>query len=269
METTSHRRCNICLQRRKMSSDHIFPQSISKKEQKRITSLGQRLGIKDSNSRTRLTQNGFTAKTICEKCNNNLLGARLDLALKELHQKLDAQLRYLKFLSHNSLHVEGVNLGAAIRAASAHLLAFSDIPNYRSDAHRALRRLALRAELDPKLRVVMWVYPYSDQVLIDSISKVDIRKEIEPVFFIAYKTYPLAFAFIYDSEEFTLPSNALFELTKISGLFSEKSFRLQLPAKPTMSRFWPEAPFDYEIMLSHSKSGINTQPYMNTKPYKY
>lgn len=269
MDKSDNRRCNICLKRKKMSADHIFPKAITKQRSRKITDLGQRLGIKDANSKSRHAQNGYTRKTICEKCNNQVLGLNLDLALNDFCEKLSKELGYLKFLSNNSIPLKGIRLREVMRAVSGHILAHTSKPAYKQKFYKSLRRFVLRDESDPKLRIIMWLYPFNDQVIIDNIVKTSTKIDYTPVGLTVYKTFPIAFAFIYDNNSYQLPSTALYEITKNPTCMFPKAVNFYIRAKPLMDRVWPEAPYEHEMVLTNTNSGMQTLPHNKIKAYKH
>lgn len=264
----SMRRCNICLRRSKMSRDHIFPRSITKKVQRRVSDIGRRLGADLTSKHTRIAQNGYTESNICERCNNSLLGASLDPHLTKLYRDVDRELGYLKFIGGGSIIARDVDLKKAIRAVSAHLLAYSKQAHYKAPIARDLRRLVFKGKRSSRLRIGIWLFPYKDQVLLNSVGIASILKGVTPITISAYKTYPLAIAFIFDNPTYTFPFKSVLEISNCFEMPGD-IVSLRLMTAPLVDQLWPEAPLDSGMVLMHNESGVHTQPYMNLKPYPY
>lgn len=115
----------------------------------------------------------------------------------------------------------------------------------------------------------MWLYPFNDQVIVENIVKLNTKTHSEPVAFKIYKTFPIAFAFIYDNDLYEPPSPALYEITKNPIWMLPKAINFHMRAKPLMDRVWPEAPFDHEVLLTRNNSGLQTHIHNKKQKYKH
>ncbi|ULQ61036.1 hypothetical protein K7I13_07230 [Brucepastera parasyntrophica] len=70
----------ICGEYKKLTSDHIPPKSCGN---------GKKVNVM-INEEKFISQNGFNCKTICEKCNNELLGSNYDKEFKGLYDRIDS-----------------------------------------------------------------------------------------------------------------------------------------------------------------------------------
>ena len=80
-EKTSY--CNICGNMDSLTWDHVPPQvgiEVTPLEQKTIL---QHLVSDGSNKKYHISQNGLKFRTLCKKCNNELLGKKYDPILNE------------------------------------------------------------------------------------------------------------------------------------------------------------------------------------------
>jgi len=106
--------CRICGKFEKLSSDHIPPKSCGNNGKVSIT-------INDIKF---ISQNGFNCKTICEHCNNELLGSKYDKEFKKLYDRIDSFRKSRLITSNNLLEID-INVKDFLRSILGHLLAVS------------------------------------------------------------------------------------------------------------------------------------------------
>lgn len=76
--------CNICGSHGQLTEDHIPPKGALRITQMEMVHLIQVLSAPGSMSRGRLSQDGVKFRTLCGRCNNDLLGSRYDPELIRL-----------------------------------------------------------------------------------------------------------------------------------------------------------------------------------------
>lgn len=104
--------CRICGKFSKLTSDHIPPQSCGNKSRVKFTVQGKTL----------IFQNGFNCRTICEKCNNKILGSSCDKTFNELYMKVHDFQRSNICLPNGFLKIE-IDVREIVRCILGHFIA--------------------------------------------------------------------------------------------------------------------------------------------------
>ena len=84
--------CHICLKKSKLTADHVPPKSCKNKGKQQ---LFLEYIITEKNTaitKTKLFQNGIKFYTICQKCNNDLLGGDYDRELEYFMKEVESQI---------------------------------------------------------------------------------------------------------------------------------------------------------------------------------
>jgi hypothetical protein len=163
--------CRICGQYSELTADHIPPRSCGNAGEVNITIDGV----------SYISHDGFSCKTICGNCNNNLLGASHDLEFKKLYdifmnQRLVAKENQKIILPALTVDVDIYSL---LKGMLAHFLAFAAVNGDQAIADNLqmpvqdlikifniYREFALskRDKLD-NFDIYYWYYPFSNIVI--------------------------------------------------------------------------------------------------------
>jgi hypothetical protein len=226
--------CNICQQEKKLSDDHVPPQSCPPVKS-RVTSklLYQMIG--DTSFRPRQDQNGVKFKTICSEC-NNLLGYKYDWALGELARRIE------RFVESNlslpdSFEVECLP-NAVMRSVLGHLL------SAKTETDEVVVDGLIRPSIiDPSIpihddiHVFYWVYPYEETVIFRDFCMPAARGRFQNFgFFNLIKFYPLAFLVTHQLATYEgLPS-----LHQFNQLLPSEKRNVQINLRSTKRSSFPE-----------------------------
>lgn len=266
------RRCNLCLKRRDMTEDHIFPKAISTPGQRQAKEILKRIGPeKLGKTKSKLVQNGLTKSTLCGSCNNTLLGSSLDPALIHLCKEVSLQLRNAKFLMRPTIRVSDIELNKVARAVAGHFIANDDHPQHKHLLVKALRRYILdpEAQFPKEYKFQLWLYPFKEQAVMKDLYHAQLGTGLDPFGISAYKTYPLAFAFNDEIKNPNYHMSGSLDITDHLSGELKKTFTIHINTKPIVDRNWPYAPIQDGVILSATNESVTTTPYMNIKPYPY
>jgi hypothetical protein len=192
--------CRICGIFNKLSSDHIPPKSCGNNKKVVVT----------INELTFISQNGFNCKTICEYCNNELLGSRYDKEFKILYDKIISFQKSKLIISNNIIEID-INVNNVLKSILGHLLASNVVGKESIEIILSKEIERNFFILDEYRRYVLdeineinnidiyyWYYPYSDITLIPyfmkNINILDNR--IPSIHGTIIKIYPIAICII-------------------------------------------------------------------------
>lgn len=252
--------CNICGLHGQLTEDHIPPKGAIRITQMEMLHLIQVLSAPGSLSRGRLSQDGVKFRTLCGRCNNDLLGTRYD---PELIRYVNSVATILK----SSLRLPSrVNVPAVpqkvMRAVVGHILAFGLDRRADGPFEIAMAEYFLddTRPLPGDMKLYLWVYPHQSQVIVRDavLSSTKIK---EPVIFKLLKFFPLAFFATWEEPP---GYNFSFEnLTKFGarGLNDEFATIIDTQTIPEMQ--WPEAPSKDTFVL-YGADAMGANPYVRS-----
>lgn len=194
----------------------------------------------------RRSQDGMKYRTLCARCNNELLGHRYDPALVQLSHdvgkladsKLQLPARLQLVTQPNRL----------ARSVVGHLLAFGLHQHRQGAANEALTDFFLdeRLTFPPRLRLYYWMYPHNNQIVVRhaglSFKGLD---DFAP--FMLLKFFPLAFFLVVDE-----PRSWQLKLRRLDPLLTpEIDHEVELPIELTAlpDAQWPETPGGWGVVL--------------------
>lgn len=153
-------RCNICGKVAKLSWDHVPPKCCNNSLKVKINSFLE--GPPDDTSKDFIKefQNGVKYRSICNQCNNSLLGGRYDKELEKFTQLVDRNLTTNVILP-NSINIK-INANMVCRAICGHFLAAKNFFD-KSIKEQHIREYVLNENLCPpeNFKLLYWIYPYS------------------------------------------------------------------------------------------------------------
>jgi len=263
--------CNICGKFRKLTYDHIPPKGCVGINTQQAALLINFLKIGELDKRNaRLLQNGLNFKSICSDCNNRLLGAYYDPALKDFAKQVSSISDVKKRLTLPPKVTIKIKPLPVMKAVAGHLLAARIRKNMNeplkdAPAINALQKFVLDRDALPSnyLKFYYWFYPSDIQVIILGCGLINNLLSSERNFVIAdiIKFYPLGFMVTFDSQE-NIPEQ--FRLMQITvhdnvGLDTESEILLKLENLPKID--WPEHQEDNSVMLLNDEFAYISKKY--------
>lgn len=102
--------CRICGKYASLTDDHVPPKSCDNKGRTKFSI---------SEAKTFIMQNGFHCRTICQNCNNELLGCDLDKEYKRVYEQINLFKKSGLYLPGNILEID-VDVKKFFRCILAH-----------------------------------------------------------------------------------------------------------------------------------------------------
>jgi len=247
--------CNICGEYKKLTFDHVPPKGCVGIQNRNVALLTAALDCKKLNKHnTRQLQDGLKFKSLCEVCNNELLGLEYDPFLNEFAAKMS---NYTNLIINHDISLPksfdiDIKLQRVTRSIVGHLLAAQVREDMATPVRRAPYLDAIRqyflnpsASIPKELEIYYWLYPSDIQVIILGSGLMSIyRKDAIIGEFI--KFYPIAFWVTWDQPpiDINLPS-----LTKNKELLINETSSVTVSIENIPRIDWPEHPGDDEIVL--------------------
>ncbi|MCX5801280.1 MAG: hypothetical protein NTX17_07840 [Candidatus Eisenbacteria bacterium] len=236
--------CNICRKQASLSWDHVPPRGgieVTPVEQETIL---QRLTGKENEKIVRISQNGVKFRTICDGCNNTLLGRKYDPVLNDfalgVGRFLNATLEITPIIKYET------RPNLLIRAIVGHLLAAKGyFENTTID--EKLRNFILdeSADFPDNLRIFYWVYPYPYVVVIRDVVMPAVRGNFgTKSCFSILKYFPIAYL-VCDLAHY----EGLDDLTFYYDENSSKLVNIPIKLRQVKHPEWPELVDDTNFMV--------------------
>lgn len=249
--------CNICGDYGDLTEDHVPPKgsiTITSVEMHHILNA---LHIKKPKVKGKISQNGVKFRTLCSRCNNQLLGAIYDKEFISFSGKVGKILKSPLLLPRRMPFM--VKPQQLMRAVIGHSLAFGvqRVAMGPFEEACAAYFLDLEKPLPPQVNIYYWAYPYTRQVLIRDAVLSDIRIQGQ-VLFKVLKTYPVSYMLTYDqpySYDFPLESLGKYRDVDINA---EAEIIVDLKAVPPLN--WPEAPTSHSFVM-YGDGAMEAIPY--------
>ena len=232
--------CNLCGANARLTEDHIPPKGVPLVGQAYLERLTDTLGVERNRRSGRIFQRGVKYRSICAKCNNELLGQAYDPTLirfcKEVHSSLSDRV----YISAD-IRVQQNRL---FRSVVGHLLAhgvgqhrMGPFPSQKNDYF-----LDDSAIFPSDLRLYCWAYPYKAQVVARGLASIfDFRFKSEPFVFSILKFFPVAWL----CSTADLPAHASGQVTRVDHLSTvdiNDYATISLNPSNIPHPRWPEAP---------------------------
>lgn len=155
--------CNICLELKEMTWDHVPPQGCSNHQKVEISSFFKKLSGERVQDKPILSQNGLKYRTICGDC-NSLLGGKYDDELNNLVKTV------LSFVESKLVLPQLITLIVKplpiIKSVTGHILAAKkELDQVTYD--KVFRAFVLdeNAPVPEDLHLFYWVYPFDNTVV--------------------------------------------------------------------------------------------------------
>ena len=238
--------CNICGEISKLTEDHTPPKGCIKIKTVELHHIIENLGAVPPKSRGLHSQNGVKYRTLCSRCNNQLLGKEYDPSFINFVNTVG---NFLK----TELHLPSVMYVTAkpqriMRSLLGHLCA-QGVDRYDKGAiTEPIKQYFLNPSipLPANIKIYYWPFPYKYHVMARDCALVDLRIH-EPISIWFLKFFPIAFLVTFDEK-----GKYSFRLTELSKWGEESiDFETELPVflGKILPQFWPGAPTPTTLLL--------------------
>ncbi len=239
-------RCNICGEEGKLTEDHTPPKGCIKINLVDLHHIIEHLNVEQPKSKGRLSQNGVKYRTLCSKCNNNLLGGEYDPSFISFVNMIG---NYLKSNIHLPpvMHVT-TKPQRVMRSLLGHMCA-QGVNRYDKGSITEPIKEYFQDQSKPlpdNIKIYYWPFPYSDHVMARDCVLMDLRIR-EPVVIWFLKFFPIGFLITFsESEKYRF---GLAELSKWRD--KDIDFEVDIPVylNNIPHQFWPEAPTPTSVVI--------------------
>ncbi len=252
--------CNLCGEFGKLTEDHTPPKVCTRREPMELRPLYE--DSTGASPKPRKFRHGVTYRTLCARCNNDLLGAKYDPALGEVAAEVRAvassrlrlpdlvwaKMRPQPVMRSVLGHIAAQGLNGARKGA-----AITDpLRDYILDSSR---------QLPDMLRIYYWLYPFREQVLIRNAGRMEVLGggPAGHVVFSLMKFYPLAF-FITMGEGAQPKYGRLLNLDGYRDVPFEYETQVALRTRPLVPQGWPERPGEHGAVLINDAAAVTAAP---------
>lgn len=238
--------CNICGNHGPLTEDHIPPKGVSRLGQMAMMNIVDLLSVQRPSKSTRYFQNGVKYRTLCQKCNNELLGHEYDPTLVSACKDVRAYLESRLYLPPE-IQIQA-KPNRLVRSIVGHILAHGIEEHRNGEMIEELTDYFLdnNQTFPKRLRLYYWVYPYNDQVTIKG-AVVSMHYWNSFAVFMLLKFFPLSFFFVLDEPtEWQLPFKRLDNILS-AQIDDEAILTVALTGLPPQR--WPEAPGESGMVL--------------------
>lgn len=245
--------CRICGNFAKLTSDHMPPKACGNNKRVKVTIFEKEL----------IFQNGFNCRTICEDCNNRILGSTCDKEYKKLYDRLASYKQSRIYLS-DKLIID-INIKEIIRSYLGHFvsvnlrtdLKIGDVLLSKVNDSESIfghyRKFVLgESDITEYFDIYYWYYPFSNIVIVPYAGCIfDILKPTtSKISGTVIKMFPLAlFVTKKDKGECTL------KMQKID--FAQRS--LTLDTNHIVNKYFPEHPLERGAIITNVSSNMNIE----------
>ena len=159
-------RCNICGEVSNLTWDHVPPKFCFNDGKVKYNSI---LEMNNKKIRNKISQNGLKYRSICARCNNNLLGSDYDKEYKKLVNIL-YQLYITPGEIEQYVEIQEINVNKISRAIIGHLLAarneYIDVKT-----ENKLREYFLNTNQKPpkEFKLLYYIYIYNTIMIIRDV----------------------------------------------------------------------------------------------------
>lgn len=249
--------CNLCGTSARLTEDHIPPKGVPLVGQAFLERLTDTLGVERGSSKGRIFQRGVKYRSICAKCNNELLGQAYDPVLISFYKDVHSSLSDRIYVSIDVM----VQQNRLFRSVVGHLLAHG-VGQHRTGPFQSQLNdyfLDASAVFPPNLRLYCWVYPYKAQVVARGLASIfDFRFKSESLIFSILKFFPVAWmCSTADLPEYVSDQVIRVDHISTANLNDHATITLN-PSNIPHSR-WPEAPGKNGVVL-HNDQGTVARP---------
>lgn len=160
--------CNICGEKAKLTWDHVPPKCCN--NQYSIKTNSWMSGLPKEKKYDKKYQNGIKFRSLCDKCNNDLLGVNYDKVLAEFTSQIMQIVKSSIVLP--PVFNMSVKINRLCRAVCGHLLAAKNFYDDECIIDKELREYVLNMDkLPPEdMSLAYWIYPYTTICLMRDVN---------------------------------------------------------------------------------------------------
>ena len=245
--------CVICGQYGKLTKDHVPPKACNNDSEIVLRTFNNDKHCHDKNFKR-----GVHFKTICEKCNNELLGAQYDPELVRLSREitniaLSVSSNYIILPPEILVFIKPQRVA---RAIIGHFLAAHSLKEAKDGVHwspfnNALREyfLSTTAHLPEGVDIYFWLYPNRRQVIMKHWVKATLGNVNNTSLYGGIlKFLPLGFLILWEKPAILL--NNLTTLVQHKSMDMDETCQVRINLANFPPSNFPETPSGQEVMLS-------------------
>ncbi|MBP6893108.1 MAG: hypothetical protein KBC94_01700 [Pseudacidovorax sp.] len=243
--------CNICGAYEEMTEDHVPPKSCYRPSQMELRTIHARVSVEKfaGSPGPRKSQNGIKFKTLCRRCNNELLGLNYDPELVKFVNAISAFLR-TEITLPEEVGIE-IRPQYFMRAVLGHLAAVGVDRYLKGDDTEPFKEymLDISKPLPEGFKFFYWLYTEKNHVLIRDAGMI---AGTEPVIFWLLKFFPIAF-FITRSGSVPRWRAPVLSLDPWRNLGAEDICTVPVRLTPIPHPLWPETPTHGSDAIMYSR----------------
>ncbi len=238
--------CNICGETGPLTEDHTPPKGCIKVSQVELHHILEHLNKSKPSIKGRYSQNGIKYRTLCRRCNSELLGGKYDQEFINFVNKIGMYLKTELYIpSPLSIKTKPQKI---MRSLLGHIAAqgvdrylkgkiTEPLKDYMQDSSLALPE---------SLNIYFWPYPYKHHVMARDCAYTDLTIR-EPVALWFLKFFPVAFMVTIDEpDEYNFKIGCL---STYRELEIEQEVEVNIDFSNIPHPFWPEAPTKTSIVI--------------------
>lgn len=250
-------KCNICAEPAKLSEDHVPPKGVIRFPRMQLYNIASSLNAEAAaKQRGRQFQQGVKFRSLCRRCNGDLLGGKYDPHLINLCNDVSQYMASQVYLPSEARFATKPD--RVIRAIFGHLLAIGVEQFPRGDLGDAMAEAVLNPDssIPSGIGVYYWPYPFWDQVSIRGFGFL-LKWGTPPLIASVIKFMPLAFMVMWKPDQrFVIPHLDMMQYVREPG--SEADIPLDLSVVPPQR--YPEAPDEKGATL-HGDGSYYARPH--------
>jgi hypothetical protein len=253
--------CNTCGDVGELTEDHSPPKSCVRPTGVQIRHIIHLLSDQGVTEKGRISQNGVKFRTLCRRCNSELLGSRYDPALAAFTRGVATVLASSLYLP-DVINVPG-RPQLIMRAVYGHLAAQGVERYLKGPDTEALREAFQNPEvpMPATLRFYYWLFPHQGCVLFRDAAISDLQTRNTAAIWL-FKFFPVSFMLAWETTE--RPMFSLNLLSQWSNLPPDEEVDIPMPLRSVPSRHWPEAPTDTSIVV-YGEEAMFAMPHVARK----
>lgn len=232
-------KCNICAKQSKLGEDHVPPKGVIRFPKMQLHEMAASLNAEAAaKQKGRKFQQGVKFRSLCQRCNGEILGGIYDPPLIEFCNEISRYLASQMYLPSKTSFIAKPD--RIVRAIFGHLLAIGVEQFPRGDLGDAMAKAVLdpSSEIPDSIGVYYWPYPFWDQVSIRGFGFL-LKWGAPPLVASVIKFMPLAFMVMWKpGNRFNIPHLDMMRYVGEPGC--EAEVPLDLSSVPPQR--YPEAP---------------------------